>query len=196
MWVALAVQGKGKPQKHECVCPLSLYVDHLSLGLSESLLFRDSLLVLVLVQGLLFQSPGRALPICPSHFLGRVLSCCVFPWDLAYAKLSAPSSSFLAVAFSLQSLGGIPAFPGLRGSGCSYHYFASLTHAPASGNRYDEPFTHLPFVCLLLSEFLNSECFKKSHNIEVFLGWKRGSAAVIGSTRGPPKGGPISASLP
>lgn len=36
-WVVLGVQGRGKSQKPECVCPLSLYVDQLSLGLSVSL---------------------------------------------------------------------------------------------------------------------------------------------------------------
>lgn len=194
--MALGVQGRGKSQKPECVCPLSLYVDQLSLVLSVSL--SSGILCWCWCKD--FGSKvreGRSLPALP--FLGRALSCCL---PLAWPE----SSSLLAVTFSLQGLRGTPAFPGLRGSGYSYHYCASLTHMPpASGNRYDEPFIHLPFECLLLSKF-NSECFKKeSQNGIPQDGNKRGTAAVIGSIRTtsppaphppPPKRGPISASWP
>lgn len=130
----------------------------------------------------------KGAPYLPLLFLGRALSCCVFPgaWPVTS---SPPSSSLLAVAFSLQGLRGTP-FPGLRGSGCSYHYFASLTHMlPASGNRYDEPFIHLPFACLLLSKFVKSECFKKEPQNGIPQDGNRGgTAATIGSIRDhPPK---------
>lgn len=49
MCVVLGVWGRGDPRSPECVCPLSLYVNRLSWGLSGSPLFRDSLLVLVLL---------------------------------------------------------------------------------------------------------------------------------------------------
>lgn len=68
------------------------------------------------------------------------------------------------------------------------------THRPpASGNRSDEPFTHLLFVCLLLSKFLNNECFKNESQNGSFprIKNKRGSAAVIGSTRGPQEVAPL-----
>lgn len=139
----------------------------------------------------------KGAPYLPFLFLGRALSCCVFPWAWPVTS-SAPSSSLLAVAFSLQGLRGTPAFPGLRGSGCSYQYFASLTHMlPASGNRYNEPFIHLPFLCLLLSKFVKSECFKKEPQNGIPQDRIRGeTAALIGSIRDhpPSKGGPISAS--
>lgn len=133
----------------------------------------------MLVQGLWFRSPGRALPTCPSFF-----------WAGLFPVVSSPGLARVFIPpgchFSLQGLRGTPAFLGLRGSGYSYHYCASLTHMPpASGNRYDEPFIHLPSECLLLSKFVNSECFKKeSQNGIPRDGNKRGtSAAVIGSIR-------------
>lgn len=158
MWEALGVQRRGKSQKPEYVCPLSLYVDQLSLVLSVSL--SSGILCWCWCKdfGSKVQE-GRSLPALPFLGQGSFLLCLPWAWPVTS---STPSSSLLAVAFSLQGLGGTPAFPGLRGSGCSYHYLASLTHMlPASGNRYDEPFIHLPFLCLLLSKFVKSECFKK-----------------------------------
>lgn len=155
------MQKRGKSQKHECLCPLRLYVDQLSLGLSISLLFRDPLLVLVQVL-FLFQSPGRGVhPLSASPVLwAGIFPLVSSPRAWPVQSYSAPSSSLLAVAFSLLGLRGIPACSGLRGSGCS-HYLARLTHMRStSGKRCDEPFTHLCFVCLLLSKFQNSECFK------------------------------------
>lgn len=57
----------------------------------------------------------------------------------------------------------------------------------------DEPFTHLLFACLLLSKVLNNECFKKESQNGSFpkIQNKRGSATVIGSTRGPQKVAPL-----
>lgn len=129
---------------------------------------------------------GRSLPALP--FWGAGL----FPVvsSLAWPVFIPPAVT------SLQGLRGAPAFPGLRGSGHSYHYCASLTHASCL-------FIHLPSECLLLSKFVNSECFKKeSQNGIPQDGNKRGTAAVIGSIRTtsplipPKKEGPISASWP
>lgn len=188
------MQRRGKSQKPEYVCPLSLYVDQLSLVLSVSL--SSGILCWCWCKdfGSKVQE-GRSLPALPFLGQGSFLLC--LPLGLACDKLC---SIFIppAVAFSLQGLRGTPAFPGLRGSGCSYHYFASLTHMlPASGNRYDEPFIHLPFLCLLLSKFVKSECFKKEPQNGIPQDRIRGgTAAIIGSIRDhpPSKGGPISAS--
>lgn len=44
------------------------------------------------------------------------------------------------------------------------------------------------FVSLLLSVFLNSECFKNCHKMEVFPGWKaKGESCCNWEYKGPPK---------
>lgn len=122
--------------------------------------FRDSLLVLV--QGLLFQSPGRVHPICPS-----------FSWAGLFPVLSSPGAWPVPSSLSVLILPGCRSFsPGPQrhscfswgggSSGCCYHYFASLTHMPpASGNRYDERALHPTCPLHILLSFLNRECFKK-----------------------------------
>lgn len=87
--VAVGVQGRGKSQKPECMCPLRLYVDQLSLVLSISL--SSGILCWCKDFGPKVQE-GRFLPAFP--FLGQALSCCVFPWAWPV------SSSLLAVTFS------------------------------------------------------------------------------------------------
>lgn len=71
---------------------------------SVSLLFRDSLLVLVLVQGLLFQSLGGALG--PALvFLGRALSFVSSPraWPVPSSICSSPRPSCLSLFLSRAS---------------------------------------------------------------------------------------------
>lgn len=71
---------------------------------SVSLLFRDSLLVLVLVQGLLFQSLGGALG--PALvFLGRALSFVSSPraWPVPSSICSTPRPSRLSLFLSRAS---------------------------------------------------------------------------------------------
>lgn len=71
---------------------------------SVSLLFRDSLLVLVLVQGLLFQSLGGALG--PALvFLGRALSFVSSPraWPVPSSICSSPRPSRLSLFLSRAS---------------------------------------------------------------------------------------------
>lgn len=71
---------------------------------SVSLLFRDSLLVLVLVQGLLFQSLGGALG--PALvFLGRALSFVSSPraWPVPSSICSTPRPSRLSLFLSTAS---------------------------------------------------------------------------------------------
>lgn len=100
-------------------------------------------------------------PVCPSCSLAGVFPLVSFPRAWPVQSCSAPSSSLLVVAFSLLGLRGIPPCSEGEWSGCSHHYLARLTHMQStSGKRCDEPFTHLCFVCLLLSKFQNSECFK------------------------------------
>lgn len=166
--MALGVQGKGKSPKPECVSPW-LVCRSAELGTVCKSVFRDSLLVLV--QGLWFQSPGRALPACPSFLGGRALSCCVFP-GLACV--------FIPPWLSLFSPGPqrLSCFSWAEGE---WAFLALLcqpdTHASCL-------FTHLPSECLLLSKFVNSECFKKKSQSGIPQdGNKRGTAAVIGSIR-------------
>lgn len=76
--------GVGKreiPHSHEWVCPLSLCVNQLSLGLSVSPPFRDSLLVLVLVQGL-----------CSKVREGRSLSALPISWAELFPIVSSPGA--------------------------------------------------------------------------------------------------------
>lgn len=101
-------------------------------------------------------------PLCsPSVLWAWVFPLVSSPRAWPVQSYSAPSSSLLAVAFSLLGLRGIPACSGLRGSGCSHHYLARLTHMQSTSvKRCDKPFIHLCFACLLLSKFQNSECFQ------------------------------------
>lgn len=88
---------------------------------SLSLCFRDSLLVLV--RGLVFQSPGRALPARPLLLLGQGSFPLCLPLGLACASLRLLlSSSLLAVAFFPPGPQRHSCFPWAEGNGRGRHF--------------------------------------------------------------------------
>lgn len=154
---------------------------------SVSLLFRDSLLVLVLVlvQGLLFQSLGGALG--PALvFLAGLSPLCPPPGPGLCRAVSAPVPVLPACRFFSPGPQRHPCFSWAEGRG--------VLTISWLGSQVDLP---PPVLCAALSKFLSSTTLKNSHKTKFPQdGKQKRKCCCHWEHKGPLKGSPTSASLP
>lgn len=140
----------------------------------------------------MFQSPGRAYPPCPSCFLGRALSCCVFLQGLACATHSA---SFICILLGCRFLSPGPQRHSRFSWAKGEWVFASLLCPP---NTHDSCLwyqvgraLHTPVFCVSLAfSFFIVNALKTSYKVKVCQDRKqKGKCCCNWEHKGPPQKG-------